>query len=66
MRNRRIAIWLAMAALATSSLLWAAKHKKDSATEMSPRQRALHALNRFTFGPRPGEADRVAAMSVDK
>ena len=26
----------------------------------------MHALNRLTFGPRPGDVDRVAGMGVDK
>jgi uncharacterized protein (DUF1800 family) len=30
------------------------------------RQRAMHALNRLTFGPRPGDVDRVLAIGVDK
>ncbi|MBI4499863.1 MAG: DUF1800 domain-containing protein [Gemmatimonadetes bacterium] len=30
------------------------------------RARALHALNRLTFGPRPGDVNRVAAMGVDR
>jgi uncharacterized protein (DUF1800 family) len=29
-------------------------------------RRATHALNRLAFGPRPGEAERVAAMGVDR
>ena len=29
------------------------------------RRRALHALNRLTFGPRPGEVDKVLAKGVD-
>jgi uncharacterized protein (DUF1800 family) len=29
-------------------------------------KRALHALNRLTFGPRPGDLERVTAMGVDK
>ncbi|MEO6119846.1 MAG: DUF1800 domain-containing protein, partial [Terriglobales bacterium] len=28
--------------------------------------RAVHALNRLTFGPRPGEAERVAKLGVEK
>ena len=40
--------------------------KKHPATQMDERKRALHALNRLTFGPQPGEVDRVAAMGVDK
>ena len=29
-------------------------------------QRILHALNRFTFGPRPGDLDAVREMGLDK
>ncbi|PYQ61573.1 MAG: hypothetical protein DMF58_04440, partial [Acidobacteria bacterium] len=31
----------------------------------SDRQRALHALNRLSFGPRPGEVDEVLQEGVD-
>src|SRR5258708_5819271 len=43
------------------------KRAKNSAVpgEMSPRKRAVHALNRLTFGPRPADLDRVMAMGVD-
>lgn len=30
------------------------------------RGRALHALNRLTFGPRPGDVERVLATGVDR
>ncbi len=33
---------------------------------MDDQKRAVHALNRLTFGPRPGDLDRVAQMGVDK
>jgi uncharacterized protein (DUF1800 family) len=33
---------------------------------LSQRQRAIQLLNRFTFGPRPGDVDRVLAMGTDK
>ncbi len=38
-----------------------------SATEpkLSDRQRALHAINRLTFGARPGDVDRVLATGLD-
>jgi uncharacterized protein (DUF1800 family) len=41
--------------------------KKDKATTSSndPR-RTLHALNRLTFGPRPGDLQQVMAMGVDR
>ena len=30
------------------------------------RARAVHVLNRLSFGPRPGEVDRVLALGVDR
>ena len=33
---------------------------------MDEQKRALHALNRLAFGPRPGDVERVAAMGVDQ
>jgi uncharacterized protein (DUF1800 family) len=45
-------------------------HKKDKSsgatTQMDAQKRAVHALNRLTFGPRPGDVDRVTKMGVDK
>ena len=32
----------------------------------SEQRRALHALNRLTFGPRPGDVQQVMAMGVDR
>jgi uncharacterized protein (DUF1800 family) len=42
--------------------------KKDKAAESGPaeQKRALHALNRLTFGPRPGDIQKVVAMGVDQ
>jgi len=48
------------------SQLALAKKKDKPAGTMDPQKRAVHALNRLAFGPRPGEVDRVAAMGVDK
>jgi uncharacterized protein (DUF1800 family) len=49
------------------SVTWLlAGDKRKSTTRMDERQRAIHALNRLTFGPRPGDVDRVLAMGVDK
>src|SRR5881628_1770036 len=33
---------------------------------LTPRDSALHALNRLAYGPRPGDIDRVAALGVMK
>jgi uncharacterized protein (DUF1800 family) len=42
--------------------------KKDEAAPSTAedRRRALHALNRLTFGPRAGDVDQVLAIGVDK
>src|ERR1700689_2500922 len=41
--------------------------KKNKATDVADKQkRVLHALDRITFGPRPGDVQAVAAMGVDK
>src|SRR6185312_7039581 len=34
-------------------------------TPLNPRERALQLLDRFTFGPKPGEVERVLAMGTD-
>jgi uncharacterized protein (DUF1800 family) len=53
--------------------LLADKNDKDkdklpsgAGNHMSERRRALHALNRLTFGPRAGDLQRVMAIGVDK
>jgi uncharacterized protein (DUF1800 family) len=45
--------------------------KKDKPSETIParmeeQKRAIHALNRLTFGPRPGDVARVMQLGVDK
>jgi len=42
------------------------RDKKSLPGQMDESKRALHALNRLTFGPRPGDVQRVAAIGVDK
>jgi uncharacterized protein (DUF1800 family) len=34
-------------------------------TPLTPRERVVQLLDRFTFGPRPGEVDRVLAQGAD-
>jgi uncharacterized protein (DUF1800 family) len=53
----------------TAFTAFASKKKEKKAvdaTQMDDSRRALHALQRLTFGPRPGDAERVASMGVDK
>ncbi len=68
-RTIALAAALAMAGLAASVQFALAKKKvkQDSAADqMSEQKRAVHALNRLTFGLRPGDVERVSAMGVDK
>jgi uncharacterized protein (DUF1800 family) len=44
----------------------ARKDKETFSSQMPEQKRAVHALHRLTFGPRPGDIDRVMAMGVDK
>jgi uncharacterized protein (DUF1800 family) len=38
----------------------------SNAADLTPDQQALHILNRISYGPRPGDVDRVKAMGVDR
>ncbi len=37
-----------------------------SAAPLNEKEKATHALNRLGYGPRPGEAERVAELGVEK
>ncbi|PYX91353.1 MAG: hypothetical protein DMG67_10355 [Acidobacteria bacterium] len=63
--------------LGASLLIGADKKKKSNKAsaqssaaaaipQMDEEKRALHALNRLTFGPRPGDMEMVSKMGVDK
>jgi uncharacterized protein (DUF1800 family) len=56
---------LVAAGLSTPFALGRKKDKPAGGT-MDGQKRAIHALNRLTFGPRPGDVDRVAQIGVDK
>src|SRR5262249_34351673 len=58
------AIVIGTLALASVSFLLAADKNKDSASNQP--KRALHALNRLTFGPRPGDIERINQLGVEK
>jgi uncharacterized protein (DUF1800 family) len=58
-----------MAAGLTTQFALGRKKDKPAASETMPmdaHKRAIHALNRLTFGPRPGDVERVTQMGVDK
>ncbi|HLV87392.1 MAG TPA: DUF1800 domain-containing protein [Candidatus Sulfotelmatobacter sp.] len=43
-----------------------AKKKEKESPAANEQHRAIHALNRLAFGPRPGDVQRVTEMGVDK
>jgi len=53
--------WLSIAPFA----LGTGKEKVAPAGQMDDARRANHVLNRLTFGPRPGDVDRIRAMGID-
>jgi uncharacterized protein (DUF1800 family) len=69
MKLGRIQIGLLLLALgiAVSADLAIAKKKENlAAAQMDQRKRTVHALSRLTFGPRPGDVQRVMAIGVDQ
>jgi uncharacterized protein (DUF1800 family) len=42
------------------------EHVTASASQMDEQKRAIHVLNRFTFGPKPGDVQRIQAIGVDQ
>ena len=52
-------------ALLVAVSLYACKKAKNAGS-MDEQTRALHALDRLTFGPRPGDVQAITAMGVDK
>ena len=69
-RGLNFAVLFAFLVLAFSaSVQFAAGKKKEkiaAAAQMEEQKRAVHLLNRLTFGPRPGDISRVASIGIDK
>src|SRR5712664_2172359 len=69
--RRQFALLVALSLLGFTlsvQLALAKKREKQNSTvaQMDEQKRTLHALNRLTFGSRPGDVERVMAMGVDK
>lgn len=64
--SRLAAVLLCLCVASTVPQLLA--KKKDANPDSAPdaQRRAVHALNRLTFGPRPGDVQQVTAMGVDR
>src|SRR5579863_2140549 len=62
--NRRHLSLAAVVVLIAAGTLYAKKHKP--AKPQDQRQRAMHALDRLTFGPRPGDVQAVMRIGVEQ
>ena len=63
----RVALLLLSVSLACAvPQLLARKKDQPAESASSEQKRAVHALNRLTFGPRPGDLQQVVAMGVDR
>src|SRR5271156_6345014 len=73
--SKRVAAILLALSIAMPAAAQTAAKKKPASPSSNPaardaeilteRQRAIHALNRLTFGPRPGDPDALLAKGVD-
>jgi uncharacterized protein (DUF1800 family) len=64
-----LAVFSLVAIAAALSVQFAIAKKKEklaAAAQLDEHKRAVHALNRLTFGPRVGDVDRISAMGLDK
>ncbi|ABF41868.1 conserved hypothetical protein [Candidatus Koribacter versatilis Ellin345] len=52
--------------LTLGATILSASKKKTTAPQLDDTKQVVHALNRLTFGPRPGDVDRVKAIGLNK
>ena len=65
LRNPALFLFCLSLALAVPKLV-AKKKDASTAPAANEQRRAVHALNRLAFGPRPGDVQQVMAMGVDR
>src|SRR5450755_904999 len=63
---RKLALFLSCLSLAGAIPQLLAKKKDSTDPGLNEQKRAVQALNRLTFGPRPGDVQQVTAMGVDR
>jgi uncharacterized protein (DUF1800 family) len=64
--NRQSAVLLLTLCVAFSAeIALGRKKQKLPLSPLDPQKQALHALNRLTFGPRPGDVNQVLAVGID-
>ena len=59
-----VALGLSLAG--TVPVLRAKKNDPKTDASSNEQRRAVHALNRLTFGPRPGDVQKVMALGIDR
>ena len=64
MKRFGFALGVAVLVLTAGSLPGAATGRFDQ--KLAKDKQVLHVLNRLTFGPRPGDVDRVSRLGVEK
>ena len=62
----RAAVFLLCLSLASTVPQLLAKKKDQPNAASNEQKRAVHALNRLTFGPRPGDLQQVMSIGVDR
>jgi uncharacterized protein (DUF1800 family) len=62
----KLGVFLLCLAVACATPQLLAKKKDQDAAPANEQKRAVHALNRLAFGPRPGDVQQVMAMGVDR
>ncbi len=62
----KLGLFLFCVSLACAVPQLVAKKKDKADTTQNEQKRAVQALNRLTFGPRPGDVQQVSAMGVDR
>jgi uncharacterized protein (DUF1800 family) len=65
-RGRRLLAAAALLVVAGLATQFALGRKKEKSGGIPNQKRAVHALNRLTFGPRPGDVERVMRFGIDK
>jgi uncharacterized protein (DUF1800 family) len=64
--RRKLATFVLLLSVVSSTPQLLAKKESAANSDVDAQRRAVHALNRLTFGPRPGDVQQVIAMGVDR
>jgi uncharacterized protein (DUF1800 family) len=65
-KNIAGALALSLVCLTTSCEASAKRHAASKPAPLTKHERAAHAVDRLTFGPRPGEVEHVEKMGVER